>query len=318
MKAPDIGNMDEARRGMIYGVLAYGWWGLMPIFFRALEPASPLEILSHRILWAAGLCVLIMAWQRDLGSIQRIVRQPRSIVLLTLAAYVLGLNWGVYIYAVDIGNVLEASLGYFINPLMMVLVGVVVLGEHLSVLQWSAVGLGALAVLVISFDYGQLPWIALTLATSFTIYGYIKKTLGGGIGAMQTMTIESVVLIPFAVGVLVWLRANAERLTFASEGWWHAILLSMLGIVTIAPLLWFTGAATRLPLTTMGMLQFLAPIGQFVVGVFIFKEAVSQARWIGFGLVWLALILLTVDTFRKAAIRRRRSRAQSLETSGQK
>ena len=135
---------------------------------------------------------------------------------------------------------------------------------------------------------------------------------------MQTMTIESVVLIPFAVGVLVWLRANAERLTFASEGWWHAILLSMLGIVTIAPLLWFTGAATRLPLTTMGMLQFLAPIGQFVVGVFIFKEAVSQARWIGFGLVWLALILLTVDTFRKAAIRRRRSRAQSLETSGQK
>lgn len=313
MKTPEIANQDEARRGIIYGVLAYGWWGLMPIFFRALEPASPLEILAQRILWAAVLCALIIAGQRDFDSILRIIRQPRSVFLLTLAAYVLGLNWGTYIYAVDIGNVLEASLGYFINPLMMVLVGVIVLGERMSALQWSAVALGTLAVLVISIDYGELPWIALTLATSFTIYGYIKKTLGGGIGATQTMMIESVVLLPFAFGVLIWLGYSGEQLTFASEGVTHALLLSMLGIVTIAPLLWFAGAATRLPLTVMGMLQFLAPIGQFILGVFVFREAVSQARWIGFGLVWIALILLTIDTFRKTAIRRRQLKAR-LET----
>lgn len=310
MKTSDTMNHDENRRGMIFGFLAYGSWGVLPIYFRALDAASPLEILAQRILWAAVFCLLIWGWRRDLGWITGIVKRPRKMLLLTLAAYILALNWGVYIFAVDIGNVLEASLGYFINPLMMVLVGVIVLGERMSALQWSAVGLGTLAVLVISVDYGRLPWIALTLATSFTIYGYIKKTLGGNIGALQTMTIESVALVPFAIGTLIWIKLHADNLTFVSEGTVHMVLLSMLGVATIAPLSWFTAAATRLPLTTMGMLQFLAPIGQFLVGVFLFNEEVSQARWIGFGFVWLALVLLTIDSFRRASHRRRSLRMQ--------
>lgn len=307
MKPLNARHHDEIRRGMVYGVLAYAWWGVMPIYFRALEPAGPLEILAHRILWSAIFCLIFLGWRRDFGWVTRIVQHPRKIILLTIAAHVLAANWGTYIYAVSIGNVLEASLGYFINPLLTVLVGVIVLGERLSSLQWSSIVLGAMAVMVIAIDYGNLPWIALTLATTFTIYGYIKKTLRSEINALQTMTVESIVLLPFAAGVLIWLRTSSQNLTFLSNGWQHSTLLLLIGVVSLLPLIWFGAAAIRLPLSTTGMLQFLAPIGQFVIGVFVFQEPVSQARWIGFGLVWLALVILTIDTLRNAN-RRRRSR----------
>lgn len=314
-------EQDETRKGMIFGVLAYSAWGVLPIYFRALEAASPLEILAQRIVWSAGFCLLFWLWKRDLGWMGRVFRNARTFGTVTLAAYILALNWGVYIYAVDIGNVLESSLGYFINPLMMVLVGVIVLGERMTKLQWTAIGLGTVAVLIIAIDYGRPPWIALTLAISFTIYGFIKKTQGRSMGALQTMTVESIVLVPFALLALVWIRTHANDLTFTSEGWRHTVLLIFLGVATIAPLSLFTAAATRLPMTTIGMLQFLAPTGQFIVGVFVFHEAVPLSRWIGFGFVWLALAMLTIDSFRRASDRRRmlrleRKRVASLPVDG--
>lgn len=310
MTTPQNVSADEPRRGMIFGFLAYGSWGVLPVYFRALEEASPLEILAQRILWSVFFCILWWAWKRDFGWFIRVWRTPRKAGLLTLAAYVLAVNWGVYIYAVDIGNVLEASLGYFINPLMMVLVGVLVLKERMTPLQWIAIGFGTMAVLIISIDYGRLPWIALTLATSFTIYGVIKKQLGSNISALQTMTFESVMLAPFAVGVLIWIKAGADNLTFGNEGWLHTFLLIFLGLATILPLTAFTAAATRLPLVTMGMLQFLAPVGQFLVAVLVFNEEVPAARWIGFAFVWAALVLLTIDSFRRSHARRKSLRAQ--------
>jgi len=310
MTTPKASHVDEIRKGMIFGFLAYGSWGVLPIYFRALEPASALEILAQRIVWSVVFCLLYWAWKRDFLWMRDIWRQPRKAGILTLAAYILAINWGVYIYSVAIGNVLESSLGYFINPLFMVLVGVFVLKERMTPLQWSAIGLGTAAVLVISLDYGRLPWIALTLATSFTLYGVIKKQLGGNIGALQTMTFESLMLVPFAIGVLVWIKAGADNLTFATEGWPHTALLVMLGMATILPLTAFTSAATRLPLITMGMLQFCAPIGQFLVAVFVFGESVPLARWIGFALVWMALLLLTTDSIRRSQARRRSLRAQ--------
>lgn len=305
MQTPLSGSHDEVRRGVIYGILAYGWWGMMPIYFRALEPAGPVEILAQRILWSAVFCLIYLGWSRDFGWLKRILRHPGKILLIVIAAHVLAANWGTYIYAVSVGNVLEASLGYFINPLMTVLVGVIVLRERLTTLQWVAIGLGAIAVLIISIDYGNLPWISLTLATTFTIYGYIKKTLRAGINTIQTMSIESIVLVPFAAGVLIWLRMDSSELTFLSEGWQHTGLLVMIGLVSLAPLIWFGSAAIRLPFTTLGLLQFLAPIGQFIIGVFIFQEDVSQARWIGFAIVWSALVIITIDSFRQAGQRRR-------------
>ncbi len=316
MQSPITGSHDDIRRGMIYGILAYGWWGLMPIYFRALEPAGSLEILAHRILWSSMFCFIYLAWRRDFAWIGRVIRHPSRVVLIVIAAHILAVNWGTYIFAVSSGNVLEASLGYFINPLMTVLVGVIVLREKLSPLQWGAIALGALAVLVISVDYGNLPWISLTLATSFTIYGYIKKTVRAGINTMQTMTIESVVLVPFAAAVLTWLRLDAGDLTFLSEGVQHTILLALIGLVSLLPLIWFGSAAVRLPFTTLGLLQFLAPIGQFIIGVFVFQEDVSQARWIGFGIVWVALVLITIDSFRQAGRRRRILRNERAHDAG--
>lgn len=305
-------SSEETRKGIIFGFLAYGSWGILPIYFRALDAASPIEILAQRILWSTIFCLGFWLWKRNFSWLRDLFGRPHQLILLALSGYILATNWGVYIYAVDSGNVLESSLGYFINPLMLVLVGVIVLNERLSALQWAAVAMGAMAVLIISIDYGRLPWIALTLATSFTIYGFIKKQVGGNVGAVQTMTIETLALVPIAIGMLIWIQTGTDKLTFSTEGWQHMVLMILLGLATMAPLIWFAAAASRLPLVMMGMLQFLAPVGQFLTGVFIFHEAVPTARWIGFGFVWVALILLTFDTARHANNRRRARRTAAL------
>ena len=307
----DPENQSEYRRGIVYGSLAYAMWGVLPIFFRALEPAGPLEILGQRILWSAVFCMLIWVFRREFAWIGKLVRKPRSMLILTLAAYVLALNWGVYIYAVSVDNVLESSLGYFINPLMTVLVGVIVLKERMNSWQWTAIALGSVAVLVISLDYGRLPYIALTLAITFTIYGFIKKQVGAGIGAVETMTMESLLLLPFAIGTLIYMDRTGEHLTFTSESAGHTFLIIMLGVVTMLPLALFTSAAVSLPLFMIGLLQFLAPIGQFLVAVLIFKEEVPAARWVGFVFVWLALVVLTVDMVRRGQQQRRLRRMQA-------
>jgi chloramphenicol-sensitive protein RarD len=301
----------EIRKGTLYGFLAYASWGLLPLYFKALAPAGPLEILTQRIVWSLAFCVLLGAAMRDFAWIRPLLAAPRRIATLTVAAFLLSINWGVYIYAVTSGNVVESSLGYFINPLILVLLGVLILKERLRPLQWTSVGLGTVAVLIISLDYGRLPWIALTLATSFATYGYIKKRVGANIDALASMTLETAVLAPFALGTLLWM-ARAGDATFASEGAGHTVMLLTTGVVTAVPLILFAAAARRVPLATMGLLQFFAPVLQFVTGVFILGEVVPASRWVGFSIVWLALVVLTYDTIRMSRARRRTARAGAI------
>lgn len=304
---PRTAAEERVHAGTIYGILAYGMWGVLPIYFHVLAPASPWEILAHRIVWSFLLCAIVWGVRRDLSWLQPLLRHPRRLALLALAAFVLAVNWGVFIWAVSEGNVVETSLGYFINPLFLVLMGVLLLGERMNRLQWVAIGVGVAAVGVISLDYGRLPWVALTLAISFSIYGYIKKQVGAHIGAMETMTIETIVLAPFALGTVIWTEVSGDG-TFLTEGPSHTALIMASGVLTAVPLILFAAAASRIPLTTMGFLQFLAPVGQFIVGVFVLGEVVPGPRWIGFGLVWVALVILTTDTFRRARLTRRTRR----------
>lgn len=311
-----IPRTDEEERvhiGTVYGFLAYGMWGVLPLYFHALAPATSWEILAHRIVWSLLLTVAVWAWKRDISWIRPIVRHPRRMFLLTLAALFLAINWAVFIYAVSIGNVVETSLGYFINPLILVLMGVLLLRERMSRLQWIALGFGTVAVAVISIDYGRLPWIALSLATSFAIYGYIKKQLGAHIGALESMTVETVVLTPFAVAGIAWFQFSGNG-TFLTEDPSHTALIMASGVATAVPLTLFAAAASRIPLTTMGLLQYLAPVGQFLVGVLILGEVVPGPRWIGFGFVWVGLIILTVDMFRRGQAARRTRQAAARES----
>lgn len=304
---------ERVRIGTIYGVLAYGSWGVLPLYFHALAPASSWEILAHRIVWSFLLCVVVWSFKRDLSWLRPILRQPRRLILLAIAAFFLAVNWAVFIYAVSVGNVVESSLGYFINPLFLVLMGVLLLGERMSRLQWTAVAFGTLAVAVITLDYGRLPYVALTLAVTFSIYGYIKKQVGGHIGALESMTLETVILAPLALAAVTWFQVSGEG-TFLSEGPGHTALIMLSGIATAGPLTLFAAAASRIPLTTMGLLQYLAPIGQFIVGVAVLGEVVPGPRWIGFGLVWVALAILTVDMFRRARRMRRDRRTATSAT----
>lgn len=310
---PRTADEERIRIGTIYGFLAYGMWGVFPIYFRALEPASSWEILAHRIVWSFLLCMGVWTYRRDFSWAKPLLANPRRLFLLTLAAFVLAINWGVFIAAIAAGNVVETSLGYFINPLFLVVMGVVLLKERMNRLQWTALGFGTVAVAVISLDYGRLPYIALTLAISFSIYGYIKKQIGGHIGALESMTIETVVLTPFALAAVIWMEVSGNG-TFLSEGPSHSALIMASGVATAVPLTLFAAAASRIPLTTMGLLQFLAPVGQFIVGVFVFHEEVPGPRWVGFGLVWVGLAILTVDMFRRAR-RTRRTRREAARAS---
>jgi len=230
------------------------------------------------------------------------IASRRNLIMLGAAAAVVSVNWGVYIWAVNHGHVVETSLGYYINPMLSILVGVIFLRERMAVVQWVAVGLAALAVVVLTVDYGRPPWIALTLAVSFATYGVIKKQLNAG--AVETLTIESAMLTPVALSYLVFLLAKGD-LTFGQLGPVHSMLLVATGVVTVVPMLFFASAATRLPLSTLGLLQYLAPTIQFLLGVFYFHESLSTARWVGFALVWVALMLMSGSGVRRAHITRR-------------
>ena len=295
---------------MAFGAAAYALWGIFPLYFHILAPSSAIEILTHRMIWSLVFCVIAWCFLRDLSWVRVLIAAPRRLFLLVLAAFVLAINWGVYIYAVTVDNVVQSSLGYFINPLVLVLMGVFLLHERLRIMQWAAVAIGAAAVLVIAIDYGRPPWIALSLAISFSIYGFIKKRVGPGIGALASMTTETVVLAPFAMIVLVWLELSG-RGTFTESAPWHGLGLIGTGIVTAIPLIMFAAAARRVPLTTMGLLQFLAPILQLICGVVVLGERVPATRWVGFGMVWIALVLLTVDSIRAATTRGRLRKANT-------
>ena len=292
---------SRRRRGIGYGIAAYGLWGAVPIFWPLVKRAGALEILAHRIIWSLVICVILLLTVVPRGWWARIGNR-RHLPMLAAAACVVSLNWGTYIWAVNHGHVVETSLGYYINPILSILVGVIFLRERMYALQWVCVGLAALAVVILTFDYGRLPWIALTLATTFATYGLLKKQLNSG--AVDTLTAESAILTPVALGYLIYLQLNGT-LTFGHLGWGHTLLLIAAGIVTVIPLLCFAAAATRLPLSTLGLLQYIAPTLQFLLGVLYFGERMSTARWIGFALVWLALATLTADGVRRARSHRR-------------
>ncbi|HET9997033.1 MAG TPA: EamA family transporter RarD [Nocardioides sp.] len=287
--------MSRSRQGFLFGIAAYLLWGGFPLYWPLLEPAGSVELLAHRILWSVvtlGVLVLVLRRSRQFRAL---FGDRRVFLLLALAAAVITVNWGTYIYGVTNDRVVETSLGYFINPLVTVLMGVVLLGERLTRPQWLAIGVGGLACLVLTVDYGHPPWIALVLAFSFGTYGLAKKQAGAE--AVESLTLETLLVAPLALGYLAWLVAH-EQSTFGTEGTGHALLLMSAGLVTAVPLLCFGAAAIRVPMVTLGLLQYLAPILQFLLGVLWFREDMSTGRWIGFALVWLALAIFTFESIR--------------------
>ncbi|WP_433371432.1 EamA family transporter RarD [Streptosporangium sp. CA-115845] len=294
--------MPETRRGVLYGIAAYAMWGLFPLYWPLLKPSGALEILAHRIAWSLVAVVAILAVRRHWSWFRGLLRTPRKIGLLILAAVLVTINWGVYIYAVNTGHVVESALGYFINPLVSVLFGVLLLKERLRPWQWAAVGLGAVAVVVLTVDYGRPPWIALALAASFGTYGLVKKI--AGVGAAESMTVETLVLLLPALGYLAYLGQQGTS-TFGNWGAGHALLLAGAGVVTAVPMLCFTAATLRVPLTTIGLLQYIAPILQFLCGVVVMREVMPPSRWVGFAIIWLALSVFTWDSLRTATQARR-------------
>lgn len=297
--------MSQLHLGYLYGFGAYLLWGFFPLYLKLLRPAGPVEILSHRILWSVLFVALLLAAMRNVTFLRRLARQPRALAGIATAAALIAINWGTYIYGVNSDRVVETALGYFINPLVVVLLGVTVLGERLRPAQWVALGIGALAVVVLTVDYGRPPYLALTLAATFSCYGLVKKRLG--LPAAEGLFVESAVLALPALGWLGWLTATGGA-TFGRISAGHTALLVFAGAATAIPLLLFAGAANRLPLTGLGMLQYLAPILQLGSGVLIFHEPMPPARLAGFALVWVALIVFTSDVLRQA---RRRSRSAS-------
>ena len=276
---------NRARDGFVLGFAAYAMWGAFPLYWPLLEPAGAVELLAHRVAWSALIMVVLTVVLRKWSGIRTILATPRVLGLLLAASAVISVNWGVFIWSVNNGHVVEGSLGYFINPLVTVLLGVLVMGERLRPLQWAALGVAAVAVVGLTVAEGRAPYIALALAFSFGTYGLLRKK--ADVGAVEGLTVETVLLSPLAIGWIVWLQASRQG--HAGEQLpWHLLMLSTAGLVTALPLLCFGGAATRVPLTTLGLLQYVAP----------------TSRWIGFAVIWAALVLFSLDSVRS----RRQSR----------
>ncbi|MEG3632090.1 EamA family transporter RarD [Streptomyces poriticola] len=301
-------SRGEQRTGLLNGFAAYGMWGLVPLFWPLLKPAGATEILAHRMVWSLVFVAVALLVVRRWAWALELLRQPRRLALVTFAAAVITVNWGLYIWAVNTGHVVEASLGYFINPLVTIALGVLLLKERLRPAQWAAVGTGFAAVVVLTVGYGRPPWISLVLAFSFAAYGLVKKKVN--LGGVESLAAETAVQFLPALGFLLWLTAQGES-TFSTEGPGHATLLAATGLVTALPLVCFGAAAIRVPLSTLGLLQYLAPVFQFLLGVLYFGEAMPPERWAGFALVWLALMVLTWDALRTA-----RRTALALRASG--
>lgn len=285
----------QSRIGFLYAIAAYGLWGGFPLYFLALAPASAFEVVAFRILMSLALCVLLIAITRAWRPLADLLRDRRTSSLMLAAAVAIYLNWLVYIFAALSGHVIEASLGYFINPLVTVLLGVFVLRERLRPAQWVALGIALIAIAVIVIGYGSFPWIAIVLAVSFAVYGLLKRVVGARVDAISGLTLETAWLAPVAVAQLVLVATVGGGLAFGAHGPAHTVAMLAAGVVTTVPLLLFAAGARRIPLVGLGLAQFLTPVLQFLVGWLVLNEAMPTERWIGFGLVWLALVVLTAD-----------------------
>ncbi|MGY1615113.1 EamA family transporter RarD [Geodermatophilus sp. SYSU D00691] len=301
--------MDERRLGVASGITAYALWGLFPLYFPLLEPSSGLEIVAHRVLWSLVFIALLLTVVRRWGLVRAAVRDRRTMLVLAGAAVLIAVNWLVFVHGVNSGHVVETSLGYFINPLVSVLLGVVVFGERLRSLQWVAVGTAAVAVAVLTIDYGRPPWIALVLAATFGLYGLMKKLVR--VEAAPGLFLETALVAVPAVVFLGMLQGGGDGTAFG-EGAGHFALLVSSGVATAIPLLLFAAATRRIPLSTVGLLQYLTPLMQLAIGVFVRHEPMPPARLAGFVIVWVALAVLTVDSLRTARAAARRPADEAL------
>jgi chloramphenicol-sensitive protein RarD len=296
--------VNEKTKGIGYGLSAYLIWGSFPLVIAMLSFADPFEIVVWRVIFgfAFGLAVILVT--RKFSEYLSVFKQPKQLLWISLAAVVIYINWQVYVYAVADNHVLEASLGYFINPLVTIALATIFLKEKLNVLQWVAVGLGGVAVLILTFNYGQPPVIALTLALSFGIYGLAKNRLGGKVSALNSFTVETTLLLPLGIVQLVVL-AGMMQIQFGYAGLAPSLGLAAYGVLTAIPLLLFGAAARRVPLSYIGFMQYLTPTLQFLLGLLVFQEPMPAARWLGFAMVWFALSILSFDALRQLRNRSR-------------
>ena len=288
--------MSKNKLGLLFGVSAYSLWGAFPLYWPLLEPANPLEIVSHRAVWTLVFCFIVLAATKALKSTLVTLKRPTVAIKLFLSSLLISINWLVYIWATNNEHVVEASLGYYINPLIIIGFGVIFLKEKMRPLQWAAVSIATLGVLVLTFDYGRLPWIALALAVSWGSYGLIKKQLG--LGALEGLAIETFISSFFYLAYLIYI-GNQGTGQFG-QGWGLTALLISAGAVTAIPLLLFNGSTNRLPFTTIGLLQYITPTLQFSIGVWVLNEDMPTARWIGFLIIWAALVALAIDLIRSS------------------
>ena len=291
---------QRTRAGFGYGVAAYALWGVLPLYFVALAPASSLEILAWRIVLSLVFCVLILAITRQVREAFSVLRDARSALLTAVAGVLILFNWGIFVFATQTGHVVDAALGYFINPLVTALLGVIILRERLRPAQWFALGLGVVAVLVLVGAYGQFPWIAVGLALSFGLYGLVKKTLGQ-MPALTGLTLETLWVTPLAIGLLWWIGASGG-LAVATGDMRLMVLMALAGAVTSVPLLLFAAATRRLPLSTVGLLQYLNPILQATVGIVVLMEPMPTERWWGLATIILALGVFVTDALRSRKV----------------
>lgn len=313
MSSPGASAVPEklSRPGLLYAFGAYGLWGLFPLYFLLLEPATPFEVVGYRILFSLIFCAFLIAVSRKWKQLFAIMKQRKIMLTLGVAAVLIYINWQVFIIAVLSNQIVESSLGYFINPIVTVVLGVLVLREKLRPLQWVAVGISFIAVIVLTISYGTIPWISLTLAASFGLYGLIKKRTGGAVDAISGLTIETIWMTPVAIIQLI-IVSNVVGLTFFGYGVPHTLLLASAGIVTAVPLIMFGAGARRLPLTAIGLIQYSTPVFSFCMAVFVLHEPMPPVRWVGFFIIWVALIVLTTDMLRNGKANRLARAAEEL------
>lgn len=292
----------RSRRGIASALGAFGWWGLMPLYLTLLAPAGALEISAHRVVWSLLFCLVVLAVIGGLRPFVAVLRRPHLVGRLAVGAVFLAVNWLIYVVAATTGHVVEASLGYFLNPLISSALAVVVLRERLRTPQWVALGIAGCGVVVMAVGLGTVPWIALGLAVSFGLYGLTKKQVGARVTAVSGLAVETGVMLLPAAGYLVWLTATGGGTFGADVGVGgrpgHALLLASAGVVSAVPLVLFAAGARRLSLASVAMTQFVTPVMQFAVGVLVLGEPMPASRWIGFGFVWLAVLVLLADLSR--------------------
>lgn len=270
-------------------------WGAFPLYFALLTRISPVEVVAHRIVWSLAFLVIVVSLTRTWGDVRRAVGSRRTLGLLSLAAVFVSINWTTYVWAIGHGLVVEASLGYFMNPLLAVLLGVVVFRERLRRAQWIAVICAAAALVVLTLALGRFPFVGLVIALSFAFYSLMKKL--AGVSGMASLTVETTILLPIALGTIV-IISSAGGSSFTSLGWGTTALMVLLGPLTAIPLIAFGAAANRLPLSTIGLMQYITPMSAFILGITVFGEHQTPAEWAGFGLVWIGLIVFAIDAVR--------------------